>query len=157
MAWVCPHCGRSHPESDEPRLCACGAGPQSLNGVADAAWSDDDAVLPHEGAETPPWAEEAPASERRRGLALFGSEQTRFVLSFVIPGVSVGLAFFACCCCGPFAPIASAIGVTVGCSLYWGCRQATEVGRWIYLAIAVLVWLVAGGVVAAMLLGMAHP
>jgi hypothetical protein len=153
MPRTCPQCGR--PYDDGAPTCSC---PPP---ASDAAWGDEEAVLPHEGAETPPWAEEAPASPGRKRLAFLGSDQTRFILAFVAPPAGVALGALSCCCCLPVAPLVApllaALAMTLGCALYWGCPQATEAGRWIYLAITVLVWLVTGGVVGSIIWGVAGP
>jgi hypothetical protein len=133
MGWICPLCGRDN-ATDQ---CECGAAPprQSFDPPA-----SEDVVLPHEGAEAPPWAEEGGSGRRKRLLA-FGSDQTRFILSFVIPAVGVGLSV-ACCMCCPVTPVLGPLSVTLGCALYWSCPQAKEAGRWIYLGVTAAIWLV---------------
>jgi hypothetical protein len=134
MGWSCPLCGRDNAGD----RCECGAEPPRPTPELPV---DEDVVLPHEGAEAPPWAEEGGTGRRRRLLA-FGSDQTRLILSFVIPAVGVSLSV-ACCMCCPVSPILAPLSVTIGCALYWSCPQAKETGRWVYLGVTALIWLVA--------------
>ncbi len=140
MLVTCPECHSEH-ENAVVR-CACGL---LLTSSASAA-DDPDAVLPHEGAETPPWESETKRRKERRRKT---GGQTQFILSLVIPPAS--LATLSCCCCFPSPLVFIAIATAVGCALYWTCAQATDRGRWVYFAVTVLVWLAIAALVTAYL------
>lgn len=115
---------------------------------------DDDVLLPHEGADAPPWATEAAGGRRARGAL---SDQTRFILAFVVPAASAALAALTLCCCAGVSGILIPIGLSIGCALYWGCPQSSAVGRWVYLGVVVLSWLASVAIVGAVAWMQAHP